>query len=98
MFYFGQFERFPPDVSRQDVVAELTSLSLDVELRLESLVVDLPGSPELDVRLREKIFQQTTELAWSVQSEGRQTSSSSSVSSVWRGSPPPSSHLANIFY
>ena len=33
-----------------------------------------------------------------LQSEGRQTSSSSSVSSVCRGSPPPSSHLENILY
>ena len=76
MLYFSQFERFIPDVSHQDVVAVLTSLSLNVELRLESLVVDLPGWPELDVRLREKIFQQRTELAGrgaAVQSGGRQT-------------------------
>ena len=49
--YFSQFERFVPDISCQDVVAELPSFSLNVEVRLESLVVDLPGSPELDVRL-----------------------------------------------
>ena len=76
MLYFGQFERFTPDVSRQYVVAELTSLSLNVEMRLESLIVDLPGCPELDLRLREKIFQQRTELAGrgaAVQSGGRQT-------------------------
>ena len=100
--YFSQFERFIPDISCQDVVAQLTSLSLNVEMRLESLVVDLPGCPELDVRLEEKIFHQRTELTGlgdcTVQSEGRQTSSSSSVSAAWRGSPPPSSHLGNVLY
>ena len=50
--YFCQLKRFILDVSRQDVVAELPSFSLNVELRLESLVVDLSGGPELDVGLQ----------------------------------------------
>lgn len=48
--HLSQFERFTPDVSYQHVVAELASFPLDVEMRLKSLVVDLPGCPELDVR------------------------------------------------
>ena len=61
-----QLERFSPDVAGQDVVAVLPGLSLYIERWLQSLIVNLLGLLESEVRLEiifdNKLFSGLTDI------------------------------------